>query len=76
MISIIAHEIEEAVTDPILTGWYDRTGYENADKCAWKFGTTYKVTNGSSANMKLGGKDYLIQQNWVNAKGGSCKLSY
>src|SRR5439155_458117 len=34
MASIIAHELEEAVTDPDLNAWYDRRGYENADKCA------------------------------------------
>jgi len=76
MASIIAHELEEAVSDPDLNAWYDRRGYENADKCAWTFGTTYTVSNGSSANMNLGGRDYLIQQNWVNASGGYCAVSY
>lgn len=76
MASIIAHELEEAVTDPDLNAWYDSQGKENADKCAWKFGTTYTTANGAKANMKLGGMDYLIQQNWVNANGGSCALSY
>jgi len=32
--------------------------------------------NGAYANMLLGGKDYLIQRNWVNAKGGYCATSY
>jgi hypothetical protein len=76
MASIIAHELEEAVTDPDLNAWYDHRGYENADKCAWTFGTTYAAANNSKANMRLGGKDYLIQQNWVNAKGGYCALTY
>lgn len=76
MANIIAHETEEAVTDPDLNAWYDNRGYENADKCAWKFGTMYKTANGSYANMNLGGMDYLIQQNWVNASGGYCALSY
>jgi hypothetical protein len=76
MASIIAHELEEAATDPDLNAWYDRRGYENADKCAWKFGTTYRTANGSLANMKLGGKDYLIQQNWLNVGSGSCALAY
>ena len=76
MASIIAHETVEAATDPDLNAWYDRRGYENADKCAWKFGTTYKTGNGANANMNLGGMDYLIQQNWVNAGGGKCALSY
>ena len=33
MASIIAHELEEATTDPDLNAWYDRRGQENADKC-------------------------------------------
>ncbi|MCE5231952.1 MAG: hypothetical protein ABFC67_11775 [Mizugakiibacter sp.] len=74
MASIISHELEEAVTDPDLNAWYDRRGQENADKCAWTFGTEYTVANGSKANMNLGGMDYLIQQNWVNAGGGYCAL--
>jgi len=76
MASIIAHELEEAVSDPDLNAWYDRRGYENADKCAWTFGNGYTTSNGSVANMKLGSNDYLIQQNWVNASGGYCALSY
>jgi len=76
MASIIAHELEEAVTDPDLNAWYDVRGYENADKCAWTFGTTYKVANGSLANMKLGSRDFLIQQNWVNSGAGFCAKSF
>jgi len=76
MASVIAHETEEMVTDPDLNAWYDHRGLENADKCAWKFGTTYQTANGSYANMKLGTMDYLIQQNWENANGGNCVLSY
>ena len=34
MLSVYAHELVEAVTDPQLNAWYDNTGYENADKCA------------------------------------------
>jgi phosphate-induced protein 1 len=75
MASIIAHEAEEAISDPDLNAWYDRRGYENADKCAWTFGTTY-TANGATANMRLGTRDYLIQRNWVNAGGGYCALSY
>ena len=76
MASIIAHESEEAISDPDLNAWYDRRGYENADKCAWTFGTTSKAANGSLYNLTLGGAQYLIQQNWVNANGGSCAMSY
>jgi hypothetical protein len=75
MASIIAHELEEATTDPDLNAWYDRRGEENADKCAWTFGTTYNNGTGV-ANMNLGGKDYLIQRNWVNGSSQFCALSH
>ncbi|WP_193164128.1 hypothetical protein [Microbulbifer hainanensis] len=76
MASIIYHELSEAVTDPELNAWYDRRGYENADKCAWDFGSTYTTGNGATANVSLGGRDWLLQQNWVNDFGGLCALSY
>ncbi len=76
MASVIAHELEEMVTDPNLNAWYDTRGYENADKCAWTFGTVSTASNGSLYNMTLGARQYLIQRNWVNASGGYCALSY
>jgi Phosphate-induced protein 1 conserved region len=76
MASIISHELEEATTDPDLNAWYDRRGQENADKCAWTFGTQYAAANGANANMKLGSRDFLIQQNWVNASGGYCAKAF
>jgi hypothetical protein len=76
MASILSHELEEATTDPDLNAWYDRRGEENADKCAWTFGTTSTAANGSKYNIVLGGKQYLIQRNWVNASGGYCAVSY
>src|SRR5580765_2115252 len=76
MASIIAHELEEAVTDPNLNAWYDRRGAENADKCAWTFGTTHTASNGSLYNVTLGSRNYLIQRNWVNASGGYCSMTY
>jgi Phosphate-induced protein 1 conserved region len=76
MANIIAHELEEAVTDPDLNAWYDSRGLENADKCAWTFGTTHTAANGSQYNMTLGSREYLIQRNWVNAGSGGCLLSY
>ena len=76
MASIIAHEMEEAHTDPDLNAWYDSRGYENADKCAWTFGTQSTAANGSKYNITLGGIQYLIQQNWLNVSPGSCKMAY
>jgi hypothetical protein len=76
MVNLIAHEFEETVTDPQLNAWYDSRGLENADKCAWNFGSTFTEPNGSVANMTLGTRDYLIQANWVNDAGGYCSTSY
>jgi len=75
-VNTLAHEIEETTTDMMGNAWYDRRGYENADKCAWKWGTTYTTGNGGVANMKLGTKDFLVQQNWVNVGSGGCVLKY
>ncbi len=76
MASVVAHELEETATDPDLNAWYDTRGMENADKCAWTFGATATAANGSHYNMTLGGTQFLIQRNWVNATGGYCSLSF
>lgn len=76
MASIIAHELEETTSDALGSAWYDTRGYENADKCAWTFGTESTASNGSKYNVTMGGNQYLIQQNWVNASGGYCSMSY
>ena len=60
----IAHEVEEAATDPGITSWYDANKDENADKCVWTFGSTYLAPNGALANVMLGTRHYLVQQNW------------
>ena len=84
MASIIAHELEETVSDPQLNAWYDGTGAENADKCAWTFGTQSTAANGAKYNMTLGSRPFLIQQNWVNKdavstqypNAGYCAVAY
>lgn len=74
MVSAIAHEFVEAVSDPIGISWTDQAGLENADKCVWNYGKAFKSANGSFANMTLGGRQYLIQQN-VAANTNRCVLS-
>jgi hypothetical protein len=75
MLSVVAHELEEATTDPDpRSGWADSRGQENADKCAWTFGHFQTQTaNGSWANMHLGTRDYLIQRNLYHNLNGSGK---
>jgi hypothetical protein len=75
-VNTLVHETEETTTDMMGTAWYDNRGYENADKCAWTWGSTYGTGSGGTANVNLGGKDFLIQQNWVNAGSGGCALKF
>ena len=70
----LAHEIEETTTDMMGNAWFDNRGYENADKCAWNFGTTYTV--GGVWNITVSAKHFLVQQNWINAGSGGCLQSY
>jgi hypothetical protein len=75
-INTLVHEIEETHTDAMGNAWYDRRGYENADKCAWNWGTTKTDANGGVYNVTIGAKNYLIQQNWVNSGTGGCRQSW
>jgi hypothetical protein len=68
-VNTLVHELEEATTDPDLNAWYDRRGQENADKCAWNFGTT------ANSNISIGGKSFLVQMNWINTGSGGCRIS-
>jgi hypothetical protein len=46
--NVSAHELSEARTDPQGTGWYDSSGAENGDKCAWTFNVpSVKLSNGT-----------------------------
>jgi hypothetical protein len=57
--NVSGHELSEALTDPHLDAWYDASGAENSDKCAWAFGTPLLgFSNGSK---------WKIQGNWSNA---------
>jgi hypothetical protein len=56
--NVSGHELSEALTDPHLDAWYDSSGAENADKCAWKFGTNLlRFSNNTT---------WRIQGNWSN----------
>jgi hypothetical protein len=57
--NVSGHELSEALTDPHLDAWYDANGAENADKCAWSFGTPHLTFQN--------GSQWKIQGNWSNA---------
>ena len=77
MASVIAHELNEAVTDPDGDAWFhiDGTG-EVGDLCNFMYGSTFTALNGANANVVLSGRQYLIQQNWLNAGGGGCAMGF
>ena len=58
--NVTAHELAEARSDPASPGaWYDASGAENGDKCAWTFGAPLVTfTNGSQ---------WKLQGEWSNA---------
>jgi hypothetical protein len=64
MISVVAHELVETVTDPEGTTWMDANGYENADKCVWRYGNAQLLPTGARYNVAVGSQKYLIQDNW------------
>ena len=72
MSNVITHETEEAITDPDLNAWFDASGNEDADKCNFKFGPTQTAPNGSKFNQTFGGKNWMIQMEWENSRGGGC----
>lgn len=72
-ISILTHELEEAHTDPNLNAWYDSSGAENSDKCAWTFGHSQsQAPNGSWFNATFGGRNFLIQRGLLHGSSDFC----
>ncbi|HZT91858.1 MAG TPA: hypothetical protein VFA05_07460 [Gaiellaceae bacterium] len=81
---VLGHEVEETITDPgaedvvngqNLGGWYDYSGYENGDKCAW-VGYTEGLASPSTVPGGLNnitgndGKQYPVQSLWSNDSAG------
>ena len=82
----ISHELVEAENDPDGNAWYaDGTqGFESADHCQGKWGTTTTLPNGALANVVIGDRNFLLQQQMVvvntnqfacTAPCGYCDLS-
>ena len=65
-ISIASHELMETVTDPQLNAWFDATGAEIGDKCAYTYGPT--AANGS--DITINGHPYIVQEEYSNSAIG------
>lgn len=85
-LSSLSHEANESITDPVNgTGWWDNgpgplAGQENGDQCrntgsfVGDFGPT-AGPNGALFNQIIGGRRYILQQEWSNAANG-CEQFY
>ena len=69
------HEFAETETDIYpSTGWLDKNGQENGDKCAW-----ISSGQGAAADITLSSGTFAVQSLWSNAfnsGAGGCVLSY
>ena len=74
-VSPTSHEVSEAITDPDdESGWYDSTGNEIGDDCAYIYGATNGQAGGLY-NQTIFGLHFLTQQEFSNrvfsASGGT-----
>lgn len=80
MISVIAHELVETVSDPLLNAWFNGKGYENSDMCAWTFGQKLSSTSGAYWNVSLPtsvsnvSRNYLLQRQ-LAPKNSKCYVN-
>jgi hypothetical protein len=71
-VSPLSHEIMESITDPnTFNGWFDASGNENGDDCAYVFGngtwTDLGGTPGMFYNQTINGGHYITQEEFSNA---------
>jgi hypothetical protein len=71
-IDILSHEINETITDPFGTGWFDSTGHEDGDECSNIYGTPIGSADPNNAsntqyNQRIKGHDYYTQEEFSNA---------
>jgi hypothetical protein len=58
--NVTSHEFMETITDADISAWYDSSGSEIGDKCAWKFSGCVSLSTGS----------WQLQEEWSNAVSG------
>jgi serine protease len=65
-VSIVGgHEQAETETDPELNAWFDASGSEIGDKCAWR-----NLQDTSFGGSTLGTSEFATQPLWSNSAGG------
>ncbi len=87
MASSILFMLADVITN-YQGAWYhtaddSQHGYPCGSMCAGQYGTLYTSGNGAQANVRIGARDYVVQENWVvdsvdseGAATGHCALQY
>jgi PKD repeat protein len=65
-LTMVSHEHNETITDPLGDGWIDSLGNEDGDECAWNFGSSLGGTPGAQWNQLINGDHYELQQEFSN----------
>jgi PKD domain len=72
-VGVLSHEIIETMTDPNLNAWFDGSGSEIGDKCAYNYnGVSYGSSSGLANNglgfynQTMHGDQYLMQTEFSN----------
>jgi hypothetical protein len=63
-----SHELTEAITDPLLNAWFDSSGFEIGDECAYYYGFTN--WDGGLANEQWDGHFFFLQTEYSNYLSG------
>jgi hypothetical protein len=69
VINVTSHEQMESVTDPqvnVHSAWFDSSGFEIGDECAFEFGPNTLTNHG---DVSGNGHVYEVQQEYSNAQG-------
>ena len=75
MVTLLSHELAETVSDPDGSAWIAPGTNEVGDLCVGKYGTL--THSGSMAwNVTFPTGNFLVQEIWLNHRGGLCALSY
>lgn len=81
VLGVFSHELSETMTDPELNAWFDSSGNEIGDKCAYTYtpdtaegDLTGLPWNGAGYfNVPLAGGDYLMQTEY-DQRDGNCAI--
>jgi hypothetical protein len=62
----VSHEINESITDPEGSAWYDKKFHEVGDECSYIYGSGFGGTSGALYNQTINGANYFIQEEFSN----------